>query len=89
MIRFLIYDLVPLLAPLVIYVLWVWWSRRRIEGGLLAKLEKGPVFWSLVAGFLSMLVVLLFLAAGHEGKPGTTYEAPRYQDGQVIPGHFK
>jgi len=88
--RVLLLYLLPLLLPTALYVAWVLWGRRRArEGKAPPSLGDGPWFWLILAGFALMVAGLSYVAltGGHE--PGGTYQAPRYEDGRVIPGQVK
>jgi hypothetical protein len=48
------------------------------------------VFWSIVAGFVLMMAGLGFLAVSSGEAPGSgQYQAPRPEDGRVVPPQFK
>jgi hypothetical protein len=86
--RIIFYYLLPLLLPLAVYLGWVWLSHRRGRDGTkaVANLAEGPVFWLILAGFLLMAGSLITWALTSGEGTGGTYEAPRYEDGRVIPG---
>lgn len=88
---FLTYVL-PLLAPLVLYLLWNAYARTRAEkkGEELPSLQKGGIFWSLVAGFILLVATFLTLAitGGHPTDSGE-YVPPRTENGKIIPPTFK
>ncbi len=88
MTRVLLQTLLPLLAPLGIYVLWVLISRRARDDGTLVAIARGPWFWLAVAGFVLMLATLGTVAALDSVSPEGVYEAPRWEDGKVVPGRI-
>ncbi len=88
---FLTYIL-PLLAPLVLYLLWNTYARTRAKkkGEELPSLQKGGIFWSLVVGFVLLVATFVTLAVtgGHPTDSGK-YVAPRIEDGKIVPPTFK
>lgn len=92
MTRVLIQYLLPLLGPLVLYLLYMAYARRRAEkmGDEVPVIERNHVFWSLVAGFVLMMAGLVALALSTGEAPGSgEYQAPRLEDGRVAPPRFK
>jgi hypothetical protein len=91
---FLTYVL-PLVLPTLVYIAWVGYARKRHvgKGGAeddLPGLRRGPLFWSLVAGFMLMLGGLAAIALLSGDPPDSgEYQSPRLQDGKVVPPHFK
>ncbi len=88
MTRFLLQTVLPLLAPLGVYVLWVLISRRAREDGVLVAIAKGPWFWLVVAGFVLMGTTLGIMAALDSESPDGVYVPPRWEDGRVVPGRI-
>ena len=85
--------ILPLMLPTAIYLAWVWHARRRHDetsGDDLPSLNKGALFWSLLAGFALMAagLVTIALVSGEPPDAGT-YISPRLEDGKVVPPHFK
>ena len=87
---FLTYFL-PLVGPLFLYLAWNAYARAAAKrsGGEPPSLEKGPIFWSIVAGFVLMSALLITLAMTGGHKAGDAYFAPRFEDGKIIPPHFE
>lgn len=89
MTRFLVQVLLPLLLPVLIFLVWAWLSSRsQDKGSLVAKVQNGPWFWLIVAGFVLMLGAVTYTALTSGGEPGETYTPPRLEDGRVVPGRF-
>ncbi|MFN4089538.1 MAG: DUF6111 family protein [Alphaproteobacteria bacterium] len=85
MIRIIIQIVVPLVLPTVAYLLWARYAGRHS----IDELRRGPWLWLIAAG-----VVLVAISAGlwialEEQPPGSTYVPPRFEDGQLVPGHFR
>lgn len=48
------------------------------------------MFWSIVAGFFLMMAGLAYIAVSSGEDPGSgQYQAPRMEDGRVVPPKFK
>lgn len=85
--RVVLTYLLPLILPLVVYLLWTW-----IVGRKTRKPEdppfwyEGPYFWLIVAGFALMVTVLATTVYFTEGgPPDGTYVPPRFEDGRIVP----
>ena len=91
---FLTYVL-PLVLPTLVYVAWVGYARKKHVGagagdGDLPGLRRGPLFLSLVTGFVLMLGGLATIALMSGAPPDSgEYQSPRLQDGKIVPPHFK
>ena len=93
MTRRLITIFLPLIAPFVMYAIWLWWARRR-------KLAAGedvdpygwrelPWVWLGALGVVLVAATLVTTTMVWREKPGGTYESPRFEDGRKVPGSFK
>ena len=90
--RLLLNYLLPLLLPLAIYLLYVWWQRRRDRenAGSKPAIESNHIFISILLGFIMMVGSLTWVAVISGETPGEGgYKAPRYEDGKIIPPSFK
>ena len=89
---FLTYVL-PLVLPTLVYVAWVGYARKKHVGagdGDLPGRRRGPLFLSLVTGFVLMLGGLATIALMSGAPPNSgEYQSPRLQDGKIVPPHFK
>lgn len=88
---FLTYVL-PLLGPFALYLLWNAYARAQAKkkGGELPSLQKGGIFWSLVAGFVLLVATFLTLAITGGSSPDSgEYIPPHIEDGKIIPPSFK
>ena len=89
--RILIQYLLPLLGPLVLYLLYMTLVRKRAakKGEDIPAIERTHVFWSIVVGFALMMGGLAWLAVSTGEAPGDgTYQAPRLEDGRVVGPKF-
>jgi len=89
MTRFVLQILLPLLLPTLMFLIWSYLARRRTAGGPVARLQEGPWFWLIVAGFVLMLGGLVYTAMTGAGDPEGVYEPPRYEDGRIVPGQIR
>lgn len=92
MIRIFFTYVLPLTAPLLIYLGWHALARAkaRKHGAAMPNLEKGGVFWSIVAGFVLLVASLLTLAVvGGADRDAGRYVPPRLEDGRVLPPRFE
>ncbi len=82
----------PLLAPLAMYLLWNAYARAKAkkDGGDPPSLQKGPIFWSLVAGFILLVATFVTLAVTGGNPPDAgQYMPPRIEDGKIVPPYYK
>lgn len=88
MTRIMLQYVLPLLLPALVFLVWVMLTRQRAGGQETAmeRLQKGPWFWLIVGGFALMAAGLAYVGLTQGSKPGGIYQAPRYEDGRVIPG---
>ena len=101
MIRLLVEFLLPLIAPSLLYAIWLGWSRRRQaqaeaepqDGAsppapALRGWREAPWLWLALMGVVAMLAVAVTLGFSRSLGDGGTYVAPRVVDGKVVPGHL-
>ena len=100
MVRIIFTYVVPFIAPLIGWYLWVRFVRKPAETN---GRRKTPWHWLAVAGGLAVVAALLVtsppddLAGGARkrglgpprGEPGQTYEPARLEDGKVVPGRYQ
>jgi len=89
--RFVIQVAVPLLAPLAVYILWLWYAQKRAEkhGNEPPAFTRGAAFISILIGAVLAIVSLVVLAL-MSGQPPTegAYQPPRLEDGKIIGPSF-
>ena len=87
----LLTKILPLLLPVVIYFIWLRYSRRKslATGADMPGLREAPWIWMIAAalGVLVLGVIFLQLTTGEE--PGGVYVPPHVEDGRVVPGHIE
>ena len=93
MIRILFTYVVPLVAPTLLYLAYVSYARKRARAAgddELPKIESGPFYWSLLIGFVLLIVSLIGLALTTGEEPGEGgYSSPRLEDGKITKPQFK
>ena len=89
--RILLQYVLPLLLPTLIFFGWLALTRKAGEtrAETMARLQGGPWYWLVIAGFVLMAAGLAYLGLSHGGPPGSFYVPPHVEDGRVIPGHMK
>ena len=87
MTRIFLTYILPLVLPSLIYVLWIWNARRTHDPDSeddLPGLRRGPLFWSLVSGFLLMITGLITIALMSGDPPDDRF---LYMISEVIDGN--
>ena len=89
--RIILQFLLPFLLPTVVYFAWRWFAKHegKNDGTLAARLQDGPWFWLAVSGAVMVAAVLGTVAMLGGASPNGTYVAPRWENGTIVPGHFK
>ena len=91
MTRILLQYLLPLIGPLLLYLLYMAFMRRAAtkKGNDAPSIERNHIFWSIVFGFFLMMVALTAFAIIAGEKPGSgKYQAPRIENGEIVPPKF-
>ena len=91
MTRILLQYLLPLIGPLLLYLLYMAFMRRAAtkKGNDAPSIERNHIFWSIVFGFFLMMVALTALAIVAGEKPGSgKYQAPGMENGRIAPPKF-
>ena len=82
--RILLQIIVPLITPIVVYLLWAYWDTKR-QGRGLPSWEEGKWFWAILLGvFLAVITLGYFSTTG--ARVDTEYISPRLENGRVVPG---
>lgn len=91
MLRVALLVALPILAPTLLYLLWLQLARRRAIAAGAAPPTLGEAPWVLLAGIGVGLAVLALGASmlffEDNGAPGDRYVPPHVIDGRVVPGH--
>ena len=96
MLRIFLTIVLPLVAPTILYLVWLRVARWPSEGsseGSPAGEKLGwatlPWVWLAAAG-AALLALVLFVVTVHFGtaQPGT-YVPPRWENGKIVPGHIE
>lgn len=91
MLRAVLTYLLPLVAPTLVFLTWVWLRGRygASHGTEAAPIEKGTWFWLAVAGLLlTGLSLAVTAVVDPGGTPDQMYHPPVVIDGKVVPGQF-
>ena len=92
MIRKILTIAVPLLAPIIAYIVYIYYTNKnrhdREEGRAIPHWRQWP--WVVLVPCGALLTALSLLALGlPEGNPDPgAYVPPRLEDGKVVPGGF-
>ncbi len=95
MTRILLTIVIPLLAPTLAYIAYLFVARalqRRARGPgqgaqPLPALRTWPWLWLALAGTVLVALSFVFLSETTTQAPGGVYVPPQFIDGQVVPGH--
>ncbi len=90
MIRTLLVRILPLLVPVILFLVWYYMARRRAgkTGGPQPTWQQAPWGWIAFSGLLVLVIGLVSFRLSIGESPEGTYVPPRLEDGQVIPGHM-
>ena len=88
--RFIVQYVLPLLLPTLVFVGWLVLTRKPGEtrAETMARLQGGPWYWRVVAGFVLMAAGFIYLGLSHDNPPESVYVPPRVENGRVVPGHM-
>lgn len=81
MIRVVLTILLPLLAPTVIYFLWLYTVGRIGE-------RSAPWTWLIVGGLAAAAAVLVIVGVDTGGPQSGQYVPPHVEDGRLVPGQI-
>ena len=91
MIRFLLFRAWPALIPVILYLLWIAYRRRKAKqnGHAPVRWRDGPWIAALAASVA--ILALCFLTLGMQSKPnaGRDYQPMEYIDGELKPGSLQ
>ena len=90
MIRLLIFRFWPALLPLIIYLLWYYFTLRRTikEGKPRPRFYQGSLYWAIVAS-LGIAAVCFILMGAEQGEQKGHYVPPAMEGGRITPGHIE
>ena len=92
MVRLMFTYVLPLVAPFLMYLAWNAYARARARktGGEEPSLQKGPIFWSIIAGFVFLGASLISLAMIGGVKPEAgVYIPPSIENGKIVPPRYE
>jgi len=79
--------LLLLIAPLVLYALFVWIKNRRLFVRAFWRLRT--LMTLAILGLILMIGNLVYLSHFAGWIPGATYEPARLEDGKTVPGRAR
>lgn len=92
MIRKILTIVIPLLAPLVAYLVWVWFTAQRREalerGRRMPAWQEWPWAWLIAAGAVLLTVTLFTLGFADGSGTDREYTPAHYENGKLVPGTF-
>ncbi len=92
MTRQIITIILPLLAPIIAYIIWGLYLKRKkndIDAGKkLNPWQQWPWHWLIISGSILMLLSLLFLGFSDDNNLDGKYIPPAVINGELIQGHF-
>lgn len=85
-----------MLLPTIMFFIWSAWIRRKIAAQHASNEESVEAFkiqtpwFRLILGGLGLMVLGLLLSVmlSPKNPPDSIYQAPRIQNGQVVPGRY-
>ena len=85
--RVAIQILVPLLLPIVLYLVWAKYAawRAQVAGAEPQPLSEGPWTWLIVGGLALSITGLIGMALLQESLPEGQYVPQRFEDGVIKP----
>ena len=92
MFRGILYYVIPLLFPTLVYVLWMLYARyrmRMVHDGEMPEWERTPWLLLLGAGVALTAIVLFTVAFVTGGTPGQEYSPAQLRDGRIMPGRIE
>ncbi|WP_259781223.1 DUF6111 family protein [Aestuariispira ectoiniformans] len=92
MIRQILTVLVPLVAPTILYMLWIKIRTRKeealAEGQEVPEWQKLPWPWLVGIGAVLTVASLLFTGLQADLEDKGKYVPPHMENGELVPGHF-
>ena len=87
MTRMTIQVLVPLLLPIVLYLMWAKFEawRTAAAGGTPRPLSEGPWGWLIATGLVLTIAGLVAFAIWQPSLSSGQYVPPRFEDGEIKP----
>lgn len=83
MLRVLIFYVLPLLLPALLYLLWVILTQGRPQP---EWLRQAPWGWLGLTGVVLLVVSMTVWALVGGEPPGGKYQPPQLKDGEIVPG---
>lgn len=93
MIRQILTIILPLVAPTILYLIWVKIRAKKqeamAEGQPVPEWQKLPWPWLAGIGAVLTVITLLFTGLQADLSEKGKYIPPHMEDGRLVPGHFE
>lgn len=89
MLKLLITRFWPVLVPILLYVAWLWYVRRKAAkaGETQPTFFDGPWLWAVMASLLLCIGGFIMLGLTQEGLSEGHYVPAKLVGGKIMPGH--
>lgn len=91
MVRIIMFRLWPAFIPLIVYVLWMLYRRRKAkrDDSIPPAFRDGPWVWAVGASLLIAMLCFISLGLSTPHNSGTSYQPTQLKDGKLIKGGFE
>ena len=92
MLKIFLTVVLPLALPLLVYIGYVSFLRRRAQltgQQVMPRWQEGPWPWMILAGAVLVVAALITYRVTTGVSPGTQLEPPRLIDGEVVPSRVR
>lgn len=91
MLRLLVTRFWPVLVPILLYVAWLWYARRKAAkaGAVSPGFFDGPWLWAVTASLLLCIGGFIMLGLTLEGQGEGKYVPAKLVGDTIVPGHVE
>lgn len=91
MLRLLVTRFWPALVPVLLYVAWLWYARRKAAkaGEAQPGFFDGPWLWAVMASLLLCIGGFIVLGLTQGGLEEGDYVPAKLVDGKIVPSHVE
>ncbi len=89
MLRLILLKLWPALIPLVAYLLWLRYNKRRAARGVETppELIRGVRFWCIIASLALLAMSFIIVSLNQPAMQDGDYVPPSYDGSSITPAH--
>ena len=89
--KFILTKILPLALPLIVYLTWLFYARRRAQrlGAPLNHLSDAPWLLITLSGAIVLISGMLAIGLFTGEKAGGEYIPPHLENGEVVKGRIK